>query len=114
MTANPSRVLVLPGLMLVGAGVALYPRLLPSSDVPGLDITVAKAVAGPYTVRVGLWWWAFGMCLAVAYLVIVYRMFGARPQQRAMHTEIDIDNVVRARAERNFASWLASCHPFGI
>ena len=61
--------------MLVGAAIALYPRLLPSSDHPGLDITVSKAIAGPYAVRVGLWWWAFGICLAITYFVIVYRMF---------------------------------------
>jgi cytochrome bd ubiquinol oxidase subunit II len=62
-------------LMLIGAAVALYPRLLPSSDDSGLDITISKALAGPYALRVGLWWWGFGMCLAVIYFVVVYRMF---------------------------------------
>jgi cytochrome d ubiquinol oxidase subunit II len=62
-------------LMLIGAAVALYPRLLPSSEDSGLDITISKAVAGPYALRVGLLWWAFGMCLAVTYFVVVYRMF---------------------------------------
>jgi cytochrome d ubiquinol oxidase subunit II len=63
------------GCMLVGAAIALYPRLLPSSEDPGRDITVAKALAGPHTVRVGLLWWAFGICLAIIYFVITYRMF---------------------------------------
>jgi cytochrome d ubiquinol oxidase subunit II len=62
-------------LMLIGAAVALYPRLLPSSGDSGLDITISKAVAGPYALRVGLLWWAFGMCLAVIYFVVMYRMF---------------------------------------
>lgn len=61
--------------MLVGAAVALYPRLLPSSNDPSRDITIDRALSGPHTLRVGLAWWAFGMCLAVMYFVVVYRMF---------------------------------------
>ena len=61
--------------MLVGAAVALYPRLLPSSDDGGRDITIAKALSGPHTLHVGLIWWAFGMCLALTYFIVVYRMF---------------------------------------
>ena len=62
-------------VMLVGAAVGLYPRLLPSSNDPALDITIAKALSGPHTIRVGLIWWGFGMCHAVMYFVVVYRMF---------------------------------------
>jgi cytochrome d ubiquinol oxidase subunit II len=62
-------------MMLVGAAVALYPRLLPSSAGPARDITIEKAISGPHTLHVGLIWWGFGMCLAVMYFVIVYRMF---------------------------------------
>ncbi len=62
-------------MMLVGAAVALYPRLLPSSNNSANDITIQKAISGPHTLQVGLIWWAFGMCLAVMYFVIVYRMF---------------------------------------
>ena len=62
-------------VMLVGATVGLYPRLLPSSSDPALDITIAKALSGPYTLQVGLIWWTFGMLLAVGYFVVVYRMF---------------------------------------
>jgi cytochrome bd ubiquinol oxidase subunit II len=62
-------------VMLVGAATALYPRLLPSSGEASRDITIQKALSGPYTLRVGLIWWAFGMSLAVVYFVIVYRMF---------------------------------------
>ena len=62
-------------VMLVGATVGLYPRLLPSSNDPALDITIAKALSGSYPLRVGLIWWSFGMLLAVTYFVVVYRMF---------------------------------------
>jgi cytochrome bd ubiquinol oxidase subunit II len=61
--------------MLVGAAVALYPRLLPSSNDPARDITVQNALSGPHTLRVGLVWWALGMVLAVIYFAVVYRMF---------------------------------------
>ena len=62
-------------LMLVGAAVALYPRLLPSTTGQTNDITIDKALAGPHTLQVGLIWWALGMCLAAIYFVVVYRMF---------------------------------------
>jgi cytochrome d ubiquinol oxidase subunit II len=62
-------------MMMVGAAVALYPRLLPSSADPSRDITIAKAVSSPYTLQVGLAWWSLGMVLALTYFVIVYHMF---------------------------------------
>ena len=61
--------------MLVGAAVALYPRLLPSSSDPAHDITVQNALSGQHTLSVGLVWWALGMVLAMVYFTIVYRMF---------------------------------------
>jgi len=69
--------------MLLGAAIALYPRLLPSSNNPGRDITVEKALAGPHTLRIGLLWWAFGMCLALTYFIIVYRMFRGKVRLEA-------------------------------
>ncbi|HXY07133.1 MAG TPA: cytochrome d ubiquinol oxidase subunit II [Terriglobales bacterium] len=64
--------------MLVGAALALYPRLLPSSNDPARDITIQNALSGPRTLRVGLVWWTLGMCLAALYFVIVYRLFGGK------------------------------------
>ena len=61
--------------MLVGAAVALYPRLLPSSSDPARDITVQNALSGQHTLGVGLAWWSIGMVLAIVYFTIVYRMF---------------------------------------
>ena len=61
--------------MLVGAALGLYPRLLPSTTGPQYDITIEKALSGPHTLHVGLAWWAVGMCLALIYFIIVYRMF---------------------------------------
>jgi cytochrome d ubiquinol oxidase subunit II len=61
--------------MLVGAAISLYPRLLPSSDYLGHDITVQNALSAPYALRVGLIWWSIGMVLAIIYFVVIYRMF---------------------------------------
>ena len=61
--------------MLVGAAVALYPRLLPSSSDASRDITIQNALSGPHTLHVGLIWWTLGMSLAATYFVIIYRMF---------------------------------------
>jgi len=61
--------------MFAGAATALYPRLLPATGDPSLDITIQKALSGAHGLRVGLVWWIFGMGLAVLYFVIVYRMF---------------------------------------
>ncbi len=62
-------------VMLVGAAIALYPRLLPSTTDASYDITIDKALSGPHTLHVGLIWWSFGMLCALTYFVIVYRMF---------------------------------------
>ncbi|MGB8113028.1 MAG: cytochrome d ubiquinol oxidase subunit II [Candidatus Sulfotelmatobacter sp.] len=62
-------------VMLVGAAIALYPRLLPSTTDATYDITIDKALSGPHTLHVGLMWWTFGMLCALAYFAIVYRMF---------------------------------------
>jgi cytochrome d ubiquinol oxidase subunit II len=61
--------------MLAGACWGLYPTLLPASTGLDRDITLAKALSGPHTLAVGLVWWAFGMTLAVGYVVFVYTKF---------------------------------------
>ena len=61
--------------MLAGACWGLYPTLLPATTGIDRDITLAKAISGPHTLSVGLVWWAFGMTLAVAYVVFVYAKF---------------------------------------
>jgi len=81
-------------VMLVGAAIAMYPRLLPSSTDPTRDITIQKALSGPHTLRVGLVWWSLGMCLALTYFVIVYRMFRGKVslESRATSIESGIEN----------------------
>jgi cytochrome bd ubiquinol oxidase subunit II len=61
--------------MLVGAAAAVYPTLLSATTDPALNITVYNAHAGDYSMRIGLIWWTFGMALAIAYFIFIYRMF---------------------------------------
>lgn len=60
--------------MLCGAAAGLFPVLLPSTSGSG-DITIATALAGPHAIRVGLFWWIFGILLAALYFGIVYWLF---------------------------------------
>ncbi len=60
--------------MLVGAATGLYPTLLPSSSDAAADITIAKALSGPYATHVGLIWWSFGTLLAIGYFTLSYGM----------------------------------------
>jgi cytochrome d ubiquinol oxidase subunit II len=62
-------------MMLVGAAAGLYPTVLPSSTDAARDMTIAKSLAGPHGLRVGLVWWGIGMLLALLYFVTTYRMF---------------------------------------
>jgi cytochrome bd ubiquinol oxidase subunit II len=66
--------------MLVGACWGVYPTLLPASTGAANDITISRALSGPYTLAVGLAWWGFGMTLAVLYTIFVYRKFRGKVQ----------------------------------
>ena len=69
--------------MFCGAVAGLYPALLPATSGTDRDITIARALAGPHTIRVGLAWWAFGMALAALYFVVVYRMFRGKVSRQS-------------------------------
>ena len=74
--------------MLAGVAVALYPSLLPSSGDSARDITIYNAATGEYALRVGLIWWALGMCLASATSLLYIACFVARcGWNRSMNTE---------------------------
>jgi cytochrome bd ubiquinol oxidase subunit II len=63
--------------MLVGAAFALYPVVLPARDRQ-YDLTIYSAAAGHHGLSVGFIWWTLGAALAIAYFVLVYRMFGGK------------------------------------
>jgi len=64
--------------MLSGAAFALYPELLPATTGAANAITVHNAAAGSHSLVVGLFWWIPGMLIAIAYFVLVYRMFAGK------------------------------------
>jgi cytochrome bd ubiquinol oxidase subunit II len=69
--------------MLAGACWGLYPVLLPATTGPANDITLSRALSGQHTLAVGLVWWAFGMALAVTYVVFVYSRFKGKADVQA-------------------------------
>jgi len=64
--------------MLAGAAFALYPTLLPATTGTGNSLTIHNAAAGPRSLELGLLWWIPGMLMAIAYFVLVYRMFAGK------------------------------------
>jgi cytochrome d ubiquinol oxidase subunit II len=69
--------------MLCGAAAGLYPVLLPSTNPAMQSITIASAISGPHTLRVGLVWWTLGTLLAIMYFCIVYWLFRGKVSQHA-------------------------------
>jgi cytochrome d ubiquinol oxidase subunit II len=61
--------------MFLGAAFGLFPVILPAVGTQGRDLTVDQALSPPHTLHVGLIWWSVGMCLAIMYFCIVYRLF---------------------------------------
>jgi cytochrome d ubiquinol oxidase subunit II len=70
-------------VMLAGAAAGLHPVLLPSIGGQGQDITIARALAGPHTLQVGLVWWSFGILLAILYFCIVNWLFRGKVSQHS-------------------------------
>ncbi len=71
--------------MIAGAALGLFPVLLPAVGKEGQDLTIARALAGPHTLQVGLVWWAMGMALAVLYFRIVYWLFRGKVSRQAVY-----------------------------
>ena len=65
--------------MLVGLVFAVYPVVLPATD-PANSLTIANSMTSAYAMKVALVWWVFGITLALAYFVYVYRMFKGKVQ----------------------------------
>lgn len=61
--------------MFLGAAFGLFPVILPAVGTQGRDLTIYEALSAPHALHIGLIWWSVGMCLAIMYLCIVYRLF---------------------------------------
>jgi len=61
--------------LLTGVAFALHPQLLPASTSDAYSLTIHNSASGEYALRYGVYWWSFGMLVAIGYFVLVYRMF---------------------------------------
>jgi len=57
--------------MLATAAVGLYPYVLPAR-IPERGLTIDTASAGAYGLKLGLYWWIPGICIAIGYFVYMY------------------------------------------
>ncbi len=64
--------------MLTSVAFGLYPYVLPSNIDPQLSLTLSRAAAPVYGLKVGIAWWIPGMLLVVAYFVYTYRHFAGK------------------------------------
>jgi cytochrome d ubiquinol oxidase subunit II len=69
--------------MLSGAAAGLFPVLLPTVGTAGRNITIANALAGEHTLRVGLVWWTAGTVLAIGYSTTVFWLFRGKVAKSA-------------------------------
>ena len=63
------------GGTLAGAAFAMYPVLLPATTNRAYSLTIDNSKSGSYSLQVGLIWWLVGIALAVAYFILIYRLF---------------------------------------
>ncbi len=61
--------------MLGGAAFAVYPNVLMASGDPANNLTIANTITGSYGLQIAIRWWTVGMVFAIAYFVVLYRMF---------------------------------------
>jgi cytochrome bd ubiquinol oxidase subunit II len=66
------------GAMLATVAFCVFPYVLPASTDPALGLTLERAAAETYALKVGLTWWIPGMVLVTAYFFFVYRQFAGK------------------------------------
>ena len=64
--------------MLTGAVFGLFPYVLPSNVSAFTGLTIHNAATSEYGMRVGLYWFAPGMAIALAYFWYIYRTFAGK------------------------------------
>jgi hypothetical protein len=95
--------------MLIGAAVALYPRLLPSSGVSGVDITISKSLAGLMRYASVCWGGLSGCAWQLFTLSSCIACFASRSRSRAVNMEIDKSKLWRTRVCRTPRPVLHGC-----
>jgi cytochrome bd-type quinol oxidase subunit 2 len=61
--------------MFLGAAFGLFPIILPAVGTTRFRSYGGSSFVAPHTLHIGLIWWSVGICLAVVYFCIFYRLF---------------------------------------
>jgi cytochrome d ubiquinol oxidase subunit II len=61
--------------MLASTAWGSYPNILIATTDPANNLTIFNATAGAYGMQIGLWWFAIGFILVIAYQVYAHRAF---------------------------------------
>lgn len=61
--------------MLGGVVFAAYPNVLLASGDPANNLTIYNTATSSYGMKVGLVWWSIGIVIAIAYFVVLFKMF---------------------------------------
>lgn len=69
--------------VLAATAAALYPTWLRSTVDPSFSLTATEHAASPASLRAGLVWWPFGLVLAVAYGVLLFRLHRGKARAAA-------------------------------
>ena len=68
--------------LLAATAAALYPTMLRASTVAP-PLTALNSAAAPHSLRVALFWWPFGLLLAILYYVVLFRLHRGKAQAAA-------------------------------
>ena len=60
--------------LLAATAAAVYPTWLPSTLGAEYSLTVDNAAAGASSLATGLFWWPFGLALAIVYVAVLFRL----------------------------------------
>lgn len=61
--------------MLGGVAFSCYPNVLLASGDAANNLTIYNTATGSYGMKVGLVWWSIGIVIAIAYFVVLFKMF---------------------------------------
>lgn len=68
--------------LLAATAATLYPTMLRASTVAP-SLTALNSAAAPHSLRAALLWWPFGLLLAIAYYVVLFRLHRGKAQAAA-------------------------------
>ena len=71
--------------ILAATAVSAYPAMIRDVGDPSRSLTAFNAAAGPSALAAGLRWWPIGAALAVAYVIVLFRLHRGKAQAADGH-----------------------------